>query len=208
MERLTIAMAETLGSGFGAQSALTTLGDAALLLPLAGLLVAAVAAKDGGAAVLWAGVIIGGAGIIAAIKIAYYLGLSPLGNVSGHAGLALLVLGGTARYAPLFMPQPWHHLPLRLALTLLAVLIGASRVSLDYHTLGEVIAGAALGLTGIGILARRPLPPTPTRHYRRMIWGVPLLLLLPLTYGWTVTTEPVWQAIALHIAPWLGITPP
>lgn len=184
-------------------AAITAIGDASVQLPLALLVLLVLAGRDRRWALLWAASVIGCCAIVAGFKVLYYLGLSPLGNVSGHSAMSALVLGGMARFAPTLFPCIWP-LPLRISLLSLCGLIGASRVMLDYHTVGEVAAGLTLGLAGMGALFLRPLPVTVASN--RTTWMV--LVLVPLTYGRTVSMEPILQDVAHGLAGSLNITMP
>jgi membrane-associated phospholipid phosphatase len=183
------------------QNAITNIGDSAVMLPLAVLLFIAVFRQDRGAALSWGGVVLVVLSLIVLSKLLHYLSGTVVGNPSGHAAMAMLILGGLARVAPLFFR---HHgiLLLRLLCPAVALSIAVSRVTLGRHTALEVLTALALSGAGLGLLFLLRLTP-PAQP--RAIALLPAALVVPLTYGSSLTTEHFVKHLATLLAPHLGL---
>jgi membrane-associated phospholipid phosphatase len=114
-----------------------------------------------------------------------------MASPSGHTASACIVYGGLA----------WlllrHHAPMTavLAPVALTVLIGISRVAIAAHSVGEVIAGAAIGAAGLLGLALWAEPASRLR-------AAPIVLIsafvIGLLHGTTLPVERQLQAIVLR----------
>ncbi len=138
---------------------LTDFADQAVMLPVV-VVVAIVLACIGWrrGALVWLGVVGATFGVILVLKLcliacAPVFGPWHLRTPSGHTAAAAVVVGG-------FVTILGGRGPIALAVALLAALaIGTSRVELGFHSLPEVLVGAAVGITGAAALtwlASRP----------------------------------------------------
>jgi membrane-associated phospholipid phosphatase len=185
--------------------AITAIGDGAVMLPLAVVLLIAVLDADRGGAVLWAALMVTVLSIVAVVKLAYYAGLGGLANASGHTALSALVLGGLARFAPIFLTGKGLVALFRTACLILMLGIATSRVILGYHSVLDVVSGLALAAVGLAILFRRPLTIQSRRSPAVLILA---LLILPLTYGNVSGADTRLVELAQELALHLGWPPP
>jgi len=185
--------------------AITAIGDGAVMLPLAVVLLVAVFDADRTGAALWAMLIVAVLGLVAMVKIAFYAGVGGTGNASGHAALAALVLGGLGRFAPIFLARKSAVAAVRVVCLLLVLGIGVSRIALGYHRPSEVLTGLGLATLGLIILYRRPLAAQARRSPAILILA---LLILPLTYGNVSSADVRLVELAQDLALRLGWTPP
>ena len=137
----------------------TDLGDSAVTLPLAALVLAwlALVQRDWRAARAWAaGVAACGLGM-ATLKLAFqscgHQWLDQIASPSGHTAMSVVVYGGlgilSCREA-----IGWRRTCLALVNAILVLLIAASRVVLDAHTWLEVVVGLAAGAISAGLMLR------------------------------------------------------
>lgn len=145
---------------------LTDFADQAVVLPLV-LAVAIILAVTGWrrGAVVWLGVVGATFGVVLLLKLGF-LACGPvfipwaLRSPSGHTAAASVVAGGFAT----ILGGRW--LTALLVAMLAAALIGSSRVELGFHSLPEVMIGAAVGIAGAAVLSHlagrppvaRPVP--------------------------------------------------
>jgi membrane-associated phospholipid phosphatase len=133
---------------------LTNFADQAVVLPVC-LVVAALLAAMGWrrGAVVWLGVV----GATFATVLVLKLGFMACGPVfspwdlrspSGHTAAASVLAGG---FVTLLAGSPLVALAVSV---LAAAMFGFSRVELGYHSLPEVILGAAIGIAGAVVLSR------------------------------------------------------
>ena len=147
-------------------SRVTELGDIALLLPLAGVLVFIYWRYQYRSAALWlAGAIVLSAGLTVVLKLAFLtcadVWNAGIASPSGHTSMGTMVYGAAgllaARHAP--TRQRWVVLAATLALI---ALIGISRVEVGAHNTREVFAGFIVGAgacLGFALYyVRRPAP--------------------------------------------------
>ena len=132
---------------------LTDFADEAVLLPMAALVAVAL-----GVAGWWRGLAawVGAVGFTLAVVLvlkaagAAFGDTDPPPSVSGHVAVACAVYGGIA---VLLLRHVVPGVLLAAFPVALAVLVGYSRVALYAHSPAEVVAGAAIGCTGVLILA-------------------------------------------------------
>lgn len=132
---------------------LTDFADEAVVLPLVGAVLCGLLA--GGwrrGAVGWAAVCAATLGGVAVAKLGLFLWgpAGALASPSGHTAAAPLVYGGLAG---VLGPERWRRLWLGLAAVAGALVIGATRLALQVHSVADVAAGAAAGLVGVAVLA-------------------------------------------------------
>jgi hypothetical protein len=154
------------------------------MVPLAALL--AMMLKRGRQPVLpWVIAVAGMLATVAMGKLVFYWGWGVLGNLSGHAAMSVLVLGGFARFSPLTTAAGGVLVIQRLAIVALAVAICASRLWVGAHVLSEVIGGAAIGAAWAVWPLSRPLD-----HVRPHPWWlVPVAAIAAITYGTNLRAE-------------------
>lgn len=143
-------------------NSITDFGDSAVGLPLAVLVLLALAAsgwKRGAAA--WGLAVVCCGATMLALKLAFKVATGPCMAVaapaaafspSGHAALSTVVYGGVAMLGgrPL---APRARGLLALAGACWIALIAFSRIALQAHSPGEVIAGVVVGLAAVGLMA-------------------------------------------------------
>jgi membrane-associated phospholipid phosphatase len=161
---------------------LTDFGDAAVLLPLAAVLLGwLLLSRAPWAAAWWAAAIGVCAGLTASLKILFY-GCPPASDLhspSGHTSLSTLVYGAATLIIAVKAGE--RRAPLAIAAgTGLILAIALSRLLISAHSIPEIviglgIGGAALALFGRGYRRNRPAA---ARLAPLLVAGVLLLLLL------------------------------
>jgi membrane-associated phospholipid phosphatase len=172
---------------------ITGLGDAALLLPAAALLLLyLVRARSWRAATGWVAVLTLCAGLTVVAKMVFHAcgGQFPALDIrspSGHTSLSTTFYGCGALM--LSAHQSWgRRLAALLASVGLSVAIAASRVALHAHTTEEAAAGFAIGLLCVALFATRYQP----RAVHLPHWPIPAMVLLGLaliTHGRHLSVE-------------------
>ena len=145
---------------------LTDFADQAVMLPLAVVIGLALALSGwwrGCAA--WVVAVVGVLGTIAVLKYLFFacfsvLGVSGIHSPSGHTAAAGVIMGGAL---VLFLRGRAPGWALAACPVCLATLFGISRLSVQAHSVPEVLAGGAIGLAGVLLLAvlAGPRPPVP-----------------------------------------------
>jgi membrane-associated phospholipid phosphatase len=167
--------------------AITDVGDAAIMLPVAAVVITWLAlGRAWKAALLCGAVVVGGMGLVMVSKLGYVvwgLGL-PRFNffvISGHAMLATLVLMLTSHFLAGKAPRAVRW-PVVLLAMCTGALVALSRVMVKAHPMSEVVVGFVLGAL-LGLLIIRCA--TAIRPSRLLPWhlGVALLPVVMLTYG-------------------------
>jgi membrane-associated phospholipid phosphatase len=171
----------------------TGLGDAALLLPAAALLLLyLLRTRSWQAATEWVAVLALCAGLTVAAKMMFHACGGQFPNLdirspSGHTSLSTTFYGCGALM--LSANQSWgRRLAVLLASAGLIVAIAASRVALHAHTIEEAAAGLAIGVLCVGLFAARYLP----RALYLPYWPVPVMVILALsllTHGRHLSVE-------------------
>jgi membrane-associated phospholipid phosphatase len=133
---------------------LTDFADQAVVLPVvAAIAIVLIAQGWRRGALVWLAVVSATFGAVLVLKLAFLacgpvFGPWALQSPSGHTAAASVVVGG---FVTLLAGTPLAAL---LASVLAALLIGTSRVELGFHSLPEVLIGAATGIVGAMALSR------------------------------------------------------
>lgn len=172
---------------------ITGLGDAALLLPAAALvLLYLLRTRSWRAATGWVAVLALCAGLTVVAKMLFHAcgGQFPtlaVHSPSGHTSLSTTFYGCGALM--LSTNQSWgRRLAVLLAGAALIVAIAASRVALHAHTIEEAVAGFAIGLLCVGVFLIHYLPRAVYFPY----WPIPvtaIIALALLTHGQHLSVE-------------------
>jgi hypothetical protein len=172
---------------------ITGLGDAALLLPAAALLLLyLVRTRSWRTATGWVAVLALCAGLTVVAKMVFHAcgGQFPalgIRSPSGHTSLSTTFYGCGALM--LSAHQSWgRRLTALLASVGLSVAIAASRVALHAHTIEEAAAGFAIGFLCVAVFATRYSP----RAVHVPHWPVPVMVTLALaliTHGRHLSVE-------------------
>jgi hypothetical protein len=188
---------------------ITGLGDAALLLPAAALLLLyLVRTRSWRAATGWVAVLTLCAGLTVVAKMVFHAcgGQFPALDIrspSGHTSLSTTFYGCGALM--LSAHQSWgRRLAALLASVGLSVAIAASRVALHAHTTEEAAAGFAIGLLCVGLFASHYLP----RAVHLPHWPIPVMVIVALallTHGRHLSAEGLLDRMAdrLQLAQYL-----
>ena len=159
-------------------------------------------------ALAWSAAIGGTLGLILFLKLRFFacdqlLLEARLRNPSGHTAAAAAVYGGlvTTVVRSIWNIRRWA-LPCTVAIALLlAVVIGASRLMLDLHSMAEVVVGGAIGVGGAVSFTVLAGPPSPAVRMSRVV--VMSLLLIALLYGIRMPAEAAIKSVATRLWPLL-----
>jgi membrane-associated phospholipid phosphatase len=170
---------------------LTDFADQAVVLPVA-LAIAVVLAAMGWrrGAVVWLGVVGATLGTVLVLKLGFMACgpvFSPwdLHSPSGHTAAASMLAGG---FVTLLAGSP----PAALAVSVLAAaMFGFSRVELGYHSLPEVLIGAAIGIAGAVVLSRVAGRPPAMRPLRLI--AVAVVVAWMLHGGHLQAEQVIWR---------------
>lgn len=134
---------------------LTDFADQAVVLPLTlmvGLALAAAGWRRAAAA--WVLAVAATLAAALAAKVAVYASgttLTGLESPSGHTAAAAVAYGGLLA---LLAPTRWRPpLPALVAASVVAAVIGVTRLALHAHTRADVVVGAVIGIAGAVVLA-------------------------------------------------------
>ena len=170
---------------------ITDFADTAVLLPLA-VLVGFWLWEEGWQRGLraWALVMGLGLGTVAVLKLlSFSLGMPLRGygvtSPSGHVAASVLVYGGAG--VLLFGRRPLPAAAMLAGLLLLLVGIGVTRLAVGMHTVGEVLAGSAIGLVGLLALRRSAGPAPEGLRLLRLL--LPAALLVTVQHGERIYAE-------------------
>ena len=191
---------------------LTDFADQSVVLPLAAVVaLALLAAGWRRGAIVWVGTVGSALGLMLVLKIAFaacgHLLLGPqLHSPSGHTASAAVVYGGLVTL--LSRRRRGGTAVAALVALGFALAIGLSRLELRVHTLLEVLAGGAVGVTGAIVLARLAGPPPRGWHAGPVCIAGALVLLifhghhLPAEMQIdTFATWNIWPLSACHGSP-------
>lgn len=194
-------------SGLAGAAKVTDFGDPAVVLPLA-IGIASMFALAGwwrGAAA-WTTSIGGVLALVLFLKLRFFacdhlLLDDHVKNPSGHTAAAAAIYGGlvTIVARSIWDIRRWVYL-CTVAITLpFAIVIGASRLILDLHSIAEVIAGGAIGIGGaLLFVALAGPPPSAVRMPRVVIVG---LLAIAVLHGLRMPAEAAIHSIATTLGP-------
>ena len=185
----------------------TDFGDQAVVLPLAvgiALMFALSGWRRG--ALAWAAAIGGTLALVLFLKLRFLacdhlLLEARLRNPSGHTAAAAAVYGGLVATV---MRSIWNikrwALPCTVAIAVpLAVVIGASRLILDLHSMAEVVVGGAIGVGGaVSFIVLAGPPSHAVRMSRVVVMG---LLVIALLYGLRMPAEAAIKSVAANLWP-------
>jgi membrane-associated phospholipid phosphatase len=185
----------------------TDFGDQAVVLPLA-VGIALIFALSGWrrGVLAWTAAIGGTLSLILFLKLRFFacdhlLPGAPPGNPSGHTAAAAAVYGGLVA---IVMRSIWDNKRWALRCTVaiaifLAVVIGASRLILDLHSMAEVVVGGTIGVGGAVAFVMLAGPPL---RSVRMLHAVSMgLLVIVMLYGSRITAEPAIKSVAANLWP-------
>lgn len=178
--------------------AVTDLGDLAVTLPAAVLLLVLVMATDGArlalriAAALALCVVVTTAGklLFLACGAAWRV---PVASPSGHAAIAALVYGAWAHWLVQTTAAPWR-LGWYAAAFVLAGAVAATRVALGAHNTTEALIGLAIGGLCVTLVLRTPSQ-APRHGTIRSLAA--LLITVAFLHGSRLSGEPYLQNPAL-----------
>ena len=177
---------------------LTNLADQAVVLPAflaITLTLLATERQPGGAA--WILGVAGTLGAVFALKVAAetfpdaFHGWN-LRSPSGHVASGAVLYGGLA---VLLFPQ--RGLALLFAAAV-ALLMAGTRLSLGVHTVADVVAGGAIGLAGVLLIAARV--PSAPRPESRLVLPAVLLAVVGLMHGQRLAVEGLVLRVARRVS--------
>ena len=174
--------------------------DQAVILPLAagtGLLLAASGWRRG--AVAWMVAIGATLGLIVLLKLRFFACAG--GNPSGHTAAAAAVYGGLAGLivGAIRKDTRWAVGWAIVVGAWLAVLVGQSRLTLDKHSVAEVVVGGAIGIGGAaGFVGFAGTPAPAIRIARIVAVGLVLVFLL---HGVRMSAEETIKSMASQFWP-------
>jgi membrane-associated phospholipid phosphatase len=187
----------------------TNFGDQAVVLPLA-IGIALVFAVSGWrrGALAWTSAIGGTLALILLLKVRFFAcgDLRPgssLGNPSGHTAATAAVYGGlSAAIVRSLWNDERRALLCAVAVgTLLAIVIGMTRLMLDLHSMAEVVVGGAIGVGGAASFVLLAGPPSPAVRIERVV--ATGLLIVAVLYGNRLSAEATIKSIATALWPFL-----
>jgi len=185
----------------------TNFGDQAVVVPLA-VGIALIFALSGWrrGALAWTAAIGSTLGLILFLKLRFFacdhlLTEARPGNPSVHTAAATAVYGGLLAIT---MRSIWNikrwALPCTVAIAVfLAVVIGASRLILDLHSMEEVVVGGTIGV--VGALSFVMLAGPPLRSVRMLRVVAMGLLIVFMLYGFRLPAEAAIKSVAINIWP-------
>lgn len=174
--------------------------DQAVTLPLAvgtGLLLAASGWRRG--AIAWMVAIGATLGLIVLLKLRFFA--CDGGNPSGHTAAAAAVYGGLAGLIAgvIRKDMRWAVGWAIVVGASLAVLVGQSRLTLDKHSVAEVVVGGVIGIGGAaGFVGFAGTPFAGIRIARIVAMGLVVVLLL---HGVRLSAEETIKSMAPHFWP-------
>jgi membrane-associated phospholipid phosphatase len=178
----------------------TDFGDAAVLLPLAGIIPLWLLAMRQSRAALWWGVAVAlCAGGIAVLKIYFYAcpPLAALHSPSGHTSLSTLVYGAIALIVAMEAAR-WQRVLIYGAGATVILAIAISRVLLGAHSPLEASFGLVVGLVTLAIFAQAYLAHRPAEISLRPLL-VSAALLLVVLHGQELHAEELLHAIGIYL---------
>ena len=140
-------------------SFITDLGDSAITIPLAALVLVwfALAKRDWEAVRAWGAGVVACGLAMAVLKLLFqscgHLWLERFTSPSGHTAMSAVVYGGLGVLASREAAS-WRRLCFGAFFAILVLAIAASRAILDAHTWPEVAVGLVVGAASVGLMHR------------------------------------------------------
>jgi membrane-associated phospholipid phosphatase len=180
---------------FTPSSLITNFADQAVVLPLSAVILLVFAFMQWWrGAIAWSAVVGSAFALILLFKLRFFacdqvLPGALVRNPSGHTAAAAVVYGGLAIT---IVRSKWTMdrslIPIAAAISaLIAVVIGASRIRLDKHSMLEVLIGASIGIAGAVSFALLAGPPKGNPRFRRRLLLV--VLVIAVFYGVQMPVE-------------------
>jgi hypothetical protein len=182
-------------------SAITSIGDSAVLIPISAAILAwLLARRSFGLALWWVGVVALCAAATALLKV--YFTACPVGreltSPSGHTSLSALVFGAIGLFAAAECETRWQRLVIAFAAMSLIAEIAASRLMLGAHSPLEVGIGLLIGLTTLAIFARAHGRHKPAPGALAPLLSAVVLILL-LLHGHELRAEPIFRELGRYL---------
>jgi membrane-associated phospholipid phosphatase len=180
---------------------LTNLGDAAVVLPVAALILLWLLDLAGQRiALLWCCALLVAGGGTALLKIyidACTIPVAGLDSPSGHTGMSTLVYGGLALMIGAETAS-WRRLAVGAAGVVLVAAIALSRVVLGAHDVIEVVVGLLIGGTALALFARGyvGVPIEGARRIWPLVIATSILAVALALSDHPTQLEPFWHLIA------------
>lgn len=183
---------------------ITSVADTVVTLPAAATItVWLLAGRAWHMALRWSVLFISGLAIVVATKIAFIgwgIGIHALDfmGMSGHAMRATAVFP-VISYLVLQKSLPGVRASGVMLGLLLGVLVGASRIALQVHSVSEAVAGCAIGAAvSLGFIWMSRELPRP--HLDRRLIALGMFALLPAAYANPAPTTQWMNAVALYLS--------
>ncbi len=183
---------------------ITSVADTVVTLPAAATIAVWLGAgRAWRMALWWCALFISGLALVAATKIAFIgwgIGVSALDfmGMSGHAMRAIAVFPVIFYLVLQRSPRAVRISGVSLGI-LIGILVGVSRVVLDFHSMSEVLAGCAMGaVVSLGFIWIARGMPRP--YVNRWLIAFGLFALLPTSYAKPAPTNLWMNAIALYLS--------
>ena len=181
--------------GFTPSSLITNFADQAVVLPLSAVVFGVFAFMQWWrGAIAWSVVVGSAFALILLFKLRFFacnqvLPEALVRNPSGHTAAAAVVYGSLAITIVRFKWTVDRTLiPVTAAISaLIAVVIGASRLRLDKHSVLEVLIGAGIGVAGAVVFALLAGPPKGNPRFRRQL--LLFVLVIVVFYGVQLPVE-------------------
>lgn len=186
-------------------TSITALGDSAVLLPCATLMLLWLWAlpDSRGLAWRWAALFVGVAGLVIASKLAFMAwgwGIRRLDfiGLSGHSAMAAVVWPALFALASGNSSRRWRCVAAGCGL-LLALLIAVSRLVLHVHSAAEVVSGFLIGTAAVLVFLCHHDERWQLRG-RGWLLVVSVGLVLPFVYGHRFPTERILRLVAQQLS--------
>ena len=183
----------------------TLLGEPTMMIPMAIVICVWLwLACSRRTALVWGGLLVVGGTLIVAQKLLYYMGGVSLSSIrlytiSGHSFSATYIYGSLALIVARRWPRPMRYL-LWIAISVLVLGIGISRVAVAGHRVAEAVVGLGLGVSLLACFIRfgwrRAAP-----RYAGWTLALPGLAVIALTYGHVFEFERIFRQLGRWARP-------
>jgi membrane-associated phospholipid phosphatase len=184
---------------------ITALGDSAVLLPCAAIMLfwLYVSPNTRGLALRWGALFLGVAGLVALSKLAFMAwgwGIRRLDfiGLSGHSAMAALVWPALLALLCGSASRRWR-LAAAAGGLVLALLIAVSRLMLHVHSAAEVVSGFLVGAAA-ALFFLLHYDGRWYLHGRGWLLAISVALVLPLVYGHRFPTERILRLVAQDLS--------